>query len=656
MQKFSHQTQSFDGFTLDSTRGCLLRGADEIKLPPKPFAALKYLVDNPGRLISKSEPTQALWPDTAVTDDSLVQCLMEVRRALGDAGQQIIKTVPRRGYIFDRPVIDNSPVPAVTTITEESAVQIIIEEQETNGHGDIGTATLPIVHSVGLNSAPEVPAIQPLSVANKRHRWIAASGFLLIAIAITAFFYLTRPGDSIDSVAVMPFVNVSGDPNLEYLSDGLSESIINNLSPLPSLNTVISFNSVLRYKGKQTDPQKVGRELGVRAVIMGRLIQRGDDLSISIELVDVRDNKHLWGGRYNRKLADITLVPTEIAREISERLRLQFPGEEKKRLPKRYTDDGEAYRLYLMGQHYFRSGYSYWNQRKAKGNLEKSIEYFEQAIRKDPSYARAYGGLGEAYSNLSWGGFMPPKDARQKEEWATLKALQIDDTLAEAHMLLANIKEMDLDWPGAEEQYRRALELDPNSVTAHENFAWYLQCHARFDEALLHLRRAQELDPLAPEISMDIAHLFNFSRQYDKAIPQYLKTIEMDPNFARVHVRLASAYQNIGMYQEAIAELKKVNTEGGQLAYAYAVAGQTDQAQKILNDLKELSKQQYVSPFDFAIIYKGLGDKDQAFEWLNKTFDENPYRLSMLRVNPRFDSLRSDPRFTDLLRRMKLAT
>jgi TolB-like protein/DNA-binding winged helix-turn-helix (wHTH) protein/Tfp pilus assembly protein PilF len=650
MQKIAHKTYYFADFTLDLNRGCLRRGQDEIKLRPKSFEVLKYLVENNARLIRKNELIHAVWPDTAVTDDSLVQCLKDIRHALRDEGQQIIKTVHGRGYIFDKEVSDQISGLATTYTEDTAGVQVIIEEQEGNGHVDAMEW-----------AGEEVIAPQPsqakfrLFAGTNKQVWVGVLGILTLAAIVAAAIYFNKPVETIDSVAVMPFVNVSGDPNTEYLSEGLSDSIIDNLSQLATLKKVIALNSVLRYKGKQLDPQAVGRELNVRAVLMGRLVQQGDSVSISTELVDVRDNRRLWGAQYNRKLANINVVQTQIAQDISEQLRLSLTGEDKKRLNKRYTEDGEAYRLYLMGQHYFRSAYAYWNQHKAKGSLEKSIEYFEQAIRRDPSYAPAYASLGETYRNLSWGGFMPPKEARQKEELAALKALQIDDTISEAYVLLANIKEMDLDWQGAEEQYRRALELDPNSVRAHENFAWYLQCHARFDEALLHLRRAQELDPLAPEISMDIAHLFNFSRQYDKAIPQYLKTIEMDPNFARVHVRLASAYQNKGMYQEAIAELKKVNAEGGQLAYAYALAGERDQAQKMLNDLKELSKQQYVSPFDFALIYKGLGDKGQAFEWLNKTFDENPYRLSMIKVNPRFDSLRSDPRFDELLRRMKLA-
>src|SRR5437016_4315255 len=306
MQKLSHQIFFFDGFTLDLTRGCLLHGQEEIKLRPKSFEALKYLVENNRRLISKDELIHAVWGDTAVTDDSLVKCLKDIRHALSDETQQIIKTVHGRGYIFDREVRDSDPA-QVTTYTEETTgVQLIIEEEEeTNGAEVIGTTHLPASRSVGLLPAHEATSIERLTTAIKQHRWSAVLGVLALAAAAAAIIYFSRPGEAIDSVAVMPFVNVSGDPNTEYLSDGLSDSIINNLSQLPSLKKVIALNSVLRYKGKQTDPQAVGRELNVRAVLMGRLTQLGDDLAISVELVDVRGNRHLWGQQYNRKLADI---------------------------------------------------------------------------------------------------------------------------------------------------------------------------------------------------------------------------------------------------------------------------------------------------------------------------------------------------------------
>jgi TolB-like protein/DNA-binding winged helix-turn-helix (wHTH) protein/Tfp pilus assembly protein PilF len=654
MQKFSHRTQSFDGFTLDLTRGCLLRGTQEIKLPPKPFDALKYLVDNAGRLISKAELMHALWPATAVTDDSLVQCLMEVRRALGDEAQQIIKTVPRRGYIFDKPVCDNGPTALTTTYTEETAgVQVIIEAAETNGLGVIETTPLPASGSAGLLSAHKATGIGRLTPAIKQHRWSAVLGVLTLVVATAGIVYFTRPGEAIDSIAVMPFINVSGDPNTEYLSEGISDSIINSLSQLPSLKKVSAFNSVLHYKGKQTDPQVVGRELGVRALLMGRLIQHGDDLSISVELVDVRDNKHLWGAQYDRKLADITAVPGAIAQEISDRLRLRLSGDEKQRLTKRYTDNVEAFQLYLMA-------HSNSYTRSEKG-LQKSIELFERAIKIDPNYAPAYAGLSGTYETVGFTGLLPAKEARQKQEWAALKAMEIDDQLAEAHVAVALVRRLDLNWSASEEEGKRALELDPNSVRAHVTYAYHLAWLGRLDEAMPHVKRAQELDPLSLITNAEIGNMFYCSRQYDRAIEQFQKIIQMDPNFPPAHTRLGMVYLEKGMYEEAITEHKKAIAlddsprRTAWLGHAYAVAGRKAEAQKILDDLKELAKQRYVSPYDFALIYLGLGHKDQAFVWLEKTIEERPDILWDINVGPRFDSLRSDPRFADLLRRMKLA-
>lgn len=649
MQKFSQRTQSFAGFTLDLTRGCLLRGGQEIKLPPKPFEALKYLVDNAGRLVSKAELMNAIWPDTAVTDDSLVQCVREVRRALSDDAQAIVRTVPRRGYIFDKPVASGPT--SVTTYTEETGVQVIIEEEETDGEQRVAASALPA--AVAPTPEHKVTTTERLTTAIKQHRRITAGAFASLVLMATAIVYLSRPGEAIDSIAVMPFVNVNGDPNAEYLSDGISESIINRISP--NLK-VIALNTVLRYKGKQTDPQAVGRELKVGAVLMGRVMQRGDDLLINVELVEVRNNRHLWGQEYKRNLADITAVPAEIAQEVSEELRLQLSGEDRKRLSKHYTESGEAYQLYMMGRHY--------RGRWTKEGIEKSIEYFEQAIKKDPGYAPAYAALGISYGSLGWTGLLPPKEARQKEEWAGLKALELDDSLAEAHVAMAWVRQRDLNWAASEEEFQRALQLDPNSAGAHVSYAYLLEGLGRLDEALIHLQRAQVLDPLSLNIRADIEYVLYFLRQYDKAIELAQKTIEMDPNFAPAHVRLAVAYLAKGMYEEAITEHKKAIAldespgrwgRSAALGYAYAEAGKRGDAQKIFDELKELSKQRYVSPFNFALIYIGLGEKDLAFEWLNKTYDEYPDTLLYLKVDRRFDSLRSDPRFTELLKHMKLA-
>ena len=651
MQRLSHQTRCFDGFTLDLTRGCLLRGSEEIKLRPKPFTALKYLIENPGRLISKSELIEVIWPDTAVTDDSLVQCLIEVRRALNDDAQLMIKTVPRRGYIFDRPVSNNASIVPVTTVTEESGVHLIIEEEETNGHGDAGTLRRGEVILLPASQSK----VRYLIAAIERHKWSAALGVLTLAVTASAFVYFSRPSEAIDSVAVMPFVNLNGDPNADYLSEGISDNIISRLSKLPNLR-VIALNSVLRYKGKQAEPQEIGRTLNVRAVLMSRMTQHGDDVSISTELIDVRDNRRLWGEQYDRKLSDIATVQTDIAQEISENLRLRLTGEVKQQLAKRYTQNSEAYRLYMLGRFYRR--------RFTKEAFDKSINYLEQAIQKDPNYALAYAELGEAYRNLGWSGLVPPQEWQPKEELVTLKALQIDDALAEAHVLKAHLREIDLDWSGAEQEYKRALDLDPNSARAHETYGWYLLMIGRLDEAMVQAKRALDLDPLGLDINWNMGVALTFSRQYDEAIQQFQKIVDMDPNYGPAHAPgLVEAYQKKGMYEEAIMEVKKANALGSRgpagqtgLAYAYALAGKKEEATKILDELKEQSKQRYVSPFNFAVIYMGLGDKDQAFEWLNKTFDENPYRIAFLKTIPRFDSLRSDPRFDALLRRMKLAT
>jgi len=653
MQKLSHQTLCFDGFTLDLTRGCLLRGAQEVKLRPKPFDALKYLVENPGRLISKAELIQVLWPDTAVTDDSLVQCLIEVRRALHDEAQQIIKTVPRRGYIFERAVCDGASIVPLTTVTQESGVHLVIEEEETNGHGVIAAQSLPVAGRVALPAEYKGTVIQRIRTAIGQHKLTTAIGAMIVVLAAGGVFYFTRPGEAIDSVAVMPFVNVSGDPNTEYLSDGLSESIINRLSELPNLKNVIAFNSVLRYKGKQTDPKTVGRELGVRAVLMSRLVQRGDDLEISVELIDVGDDRHLWGEQYNRKLSEIALLPPEIAQEISEKLRLRLSGEEKKRLTKRYTESGEAYGLYLMG--------NYFLHRRTKEGMSKSIEFFDQAIKKDQSYAPAYAGLAFAYGSMGFQGMLAPDEARQKQELAARKALEIDNDLAEAHSAMAFVRSEDLNWSASGEEHKLALKLNPNSAYDHQNYAYHLEWLGRVDEAIQHLKRAQELDPLSLIIGSEVGSGLYYARQYDQAIEQFQKIIEMDPGFAPAHIRLANAYQAKGMYEEAIPEYKKgialdkISRRTAQLGYAYATAGKRDEAQKILDELRERPKEQYVSPFDIALIYIGLGDSNEAFVYLEKAYDERPDSLNYIKVDPRFDSLRSDPRFDALLRRMRLA-
>jgi TolB-like protein len=488
----------------------------------------------------------------------------------------------------------------------------------------------------------------------KRHRTSVAAVLAILFIVIAGMVYATfvGGGKAIDSVAVLPFTNAGADPNTDYLSDGMTESIIYSLSQLPSLK-VMSRSSVFRYKGKDTDPQAVGRELGVRAVMTGRVNQRGDNLSVSAELVDARDNRLLWGQQYNRKLSDIFTVQEEIAKEISEKLRVRLTGEEKKQLTKRYTENTEAYQLYLKGLYY-------WNKRAAEG-YKKAVELFEQAIEKDPSYALAYAGLADCYNVLSSYGISSPKESFPKARAAATRALEIDEGLAEAHTSLAFLRYWyDWNWLGAEDEFKKALELNPNYVTAHQWYALELAAMGRMDEALREIKRAQELDPLALIVNVNAGWILYHARQYDQAIVQHRKSLDMDPTFARAHWAISEPYTQEQKYQQAITELLTARQLDDRpillavLGHVYAVSGKRTDAQKIVNELKESSKRTYVDPYFLAEIYTALGERDRAFEELERAYEQRSSWLIWLKVEPKFDSLRPDARFADLVRRIGL--
>ncbi len=505
-------------------------------------------------------------------------------------------------------------------------------------------------------SARVSAAIEATSTVEARPLWsrrvglVAGGAVLALLLALAAWFTLLRGrGEAIDSVAVLPFLNTNSDPNAEYLSDGITENLINSLSQLPNLR-VIPRSSAFRYKGRDMDPRMVGKELNVRAVITGRVLQRGDTLAIGVELVDVVRDSQLWGSQYSRKVADILTVQGEISREISEKLRLRLSGDEKKILTKSYTENVEAYQLYLKGRYY-------WNKRTADG-LKKAVEYFRQAIEKDPSYALAYAGLGDSYNIMSYYDVLSPQDAFPKAKAAIMKSLEIDPSLAEAHTSLAYIRyNHDHDWSAAEAEFRRAIELNPNYVTAHHWYALFLRDSARMEEAKAEIRRAMEVDPLSLIVNDADAIIFYTAREYDRALEQYRKTLEMDPNFLPAHREIGFTYEQQGDYEKAIAELQKARQLApndmhvlGWLGHVYAVSGKRTEAQKLLDELRERSRSGYVPAYSWGLIYAGLGNKDQAFAWLKRACDERDDWLAMLKVDPRFDSLRSDPRFQNLLR------
>jgi TolB-like protein/Tfp pilus assembly protein PilF len=460
-----------------------------------------------------------------------------------------------------------------------------------------------------------------------------------------------RSRKAIDSLAILPLINAGGDPDTEYLSDGITESIINSLSQLPKLR-VMARSTVFRYKGKEVDPQIVGQALGVRATLTGRVLQRGDLLIIKAELVDAEDGSHLWGEQYNRKLSDIFTIEEEISREISDTLRLKLSGAEKKQLRKRYTENTQAYQFYLKGRFY-------WNKRTEDG-LKKGIEYFQRAIDSDPIYALAYSGLADSYNILASYSALAPKDAFPTAKVAAIRALELDDKLAEAHTSLAFVKfGYDWDWAGAERGFKQAIKLNPGYAFAHNFYAVMLAGLGRLDEAFARIKKAQDLDPLSLPINTNLGWLLYLAHRYDESIQQYLKTIELDEGFGLAHRRLAQTYERKQMYSEATAEFQKAIRLSGEdvewlsaQGHFYAILGETDKVNEVLKRLDELAKCRYVPAYLVARVYLGLGDIDRAFELLDRACDERYGYLAYLKVEPLFDSLRSDPRFVALVQRV----
>jgi serine/threonine protein kinase/tetratricopeptide (TPR) repeat protein len=482
---------------------------------------------------------------------------------------------------------------------------------------------------------------------------VAVLAFALIAAVAIGIYYSPRSGHTINSIAVLPFANIGGNPDVEYLSDGITESLIDSLSQLPNLK-VMSRNSVFHYKGREIDARHVGRELNVQAVLTGRVVQRSDGLSISIELVDARDSTHLWGEQYNRKLTDILQVQDEITNEITGKLQPRLSGEEKKRLTKRYTENAEAYQLYLKGRYA-------WNKRSEEW-VKKGIAYFNQAIEVDRNYALAFAGLADSYNVLGILDYLPAKEAYPKARAAAAKALEIDDALAEAHTSLARVKQdYEWDWRGAEQEYKRAIALNSNYPTAHHWFDILLSVMGRHAEALAEAKRAQELDPLSIIINSNIGWvLFNMG-QVDQAIEQERKALELDPNFVFALDRLARFYEFKGMYGEAVANYLKARTLSGAgpeavaaLKEAYAASGIKGYWRRRVQQLKIQAQQGYVSRYSIAEAHVRLGEKDQALEWLKRGYEEHE-NIAYLKVDPMLGSLRLDPRFQDLLRRAGFA-
>ena len=465
--------------------------------------------------------------------------------------------------------------------------------------------------------------------------------------------YFGSAGKQIESIAVMPFVNESGNPDVEYLSDGMTETLISSLSNLRNLS-VKPRSTVFRYKGKETDAKTIGKDLNVQAILNGRVVERGDQLTLSLELVDVEKDIVLWSEQYIRKQSDLVSLQTEIARDVSSKLKSKLSGVEVAKVEKNYTTNPEAYQLYLKGRFY-------WNKRTGEA-LKKSIEYFNQAIDTDPNFALAYAGLADYY--VVPANPLPPREKMPKAKAAAMRALELDDTLAEAHATLARtLMIYDWEWAGAEKEFKRAIELNAGYAKAHQWYGGYLDAIGRRDDAITEAKRARELDPLLPIMNFELGMAFYYNRDYDKAIEELQETLALDADFPPANGELSAAYELKGMYDQAVAGFQKGLAASGTnewyfsksgLGHVYAVSGKTGEARAVLNELRQLSEREYVPADRIALIYAGLGEKDQAFAWLEKAYEERSFNMAWLKVEPRWDSLRDDPRFKAMLKRMNL--
>jgi len=478
----------------------------------------------------------------------------------------------------------------------------------------------------------------------------------LIALIVACGYFLFIRKKPIDSIAVLPFENINADPESEYLSDGITGTLIHKLSQLPQLKKVISSHSVFAYKGQTIDPKKVGQELDVKVALLSRMIKSGNEISFNIELINTRDNSHLWSEKYTQNIEKIFDVEEKMATDIAQALQLNLKKEETQPLTERHTDNTEAYKFYLKAV--------YSMGKATEEGLQKSFDYLHQALEEDPTYAFAYSGLAGLYSMLGYYKLLAPQDAYPRAKAAAVKALELDDNLAEAHGSLAIVKLFyEWDWTSAEEEIKRAIALNPNLADAHADYSYYYNLMGRREDSIAEITRALELNPLSEWMNVYYSFILMLARQYDQAIEHLQKVLKIYPNNFNLHGNIGWNYSLKGMHDEAIRETEKaVELSGdnpvmiGRLGRVLAVAGRREEAMKILNKMLEQSKEKknYVSPYYIAIIYLKLGQKDKAFEWLEKAYEARDDMIIHLRADPDFDPISSDPRYQALLKKMNL--
>ncbi len=648
MSRQVKQLYEFGPFCLDPAEHTLLRDGRPIPLRPKVFDLLLVLVENRGHLVDKEKLMSSVWTEQFVEEGNINKNISMLRQALGesDSGHKFIETVPKRGYRF---------VADVREVNHNREAELLTqaEGRPTDQHQGHQRP-----RETNEESSPFSPPTQARVKRINKH-WVA---FVVVPVVLlAAIVYVVRilqrsrsATPAVRSIVVLPFQNLSGDPSQDYLVDGVTDALIGDLAQIGALR-VISRTSAMHYKGSNKSLPEIAKELNVDAVVEGTVQRSGEHVHVRAQLIYAASDSHLWAADYDRDSRDILDLQSEVARAIASEVRIKItPAEQRLLVPKR-TVARAAIDNYLQGRYF-------WNRRDEE-NMRKAIGYFEAAISADANYAQAYAGLADSYNQLGTVmiGLMPPSEARRTGEIAARKGLEIDNEVAEAHAALAYENFFNWNWASAEEEFKRSIQLNPNYASAHSHYALYLVAQGRHDEAVAETNRAQELDPLSLSISASRGFLLLNARRYEEAIEQQRRVIAIDPNHYQAHWFLALTYLANGQIDHAIATAQKAVTISnrapaalGVLGMAYGASGRKREANQIASELLQLQKQRYVSPMAFVYVYTGVGNNDQVFAWLEKAYQERSNGIAFFKVSPTADSLRSDPRFADLLKRIGL--
>jgi DNA-binding winged helix-turn-helix (wHTH) protein/TolB-like protein/Flp pilus assembly protein TadD len=660
------QIYEFGAFRLDAAERLLFQDGEAVPLPPKVIETLLALVESNGRLIEKEDLIRRVWPDTFVEENNLNKNVSALRKALGEGQGELkfIETVPKRGYRFVAKVNVVQDGSGPEFIIERSKVRVRVEEeQETDEPESEAKSRRPALETQHVALIAGKSSTQPLW---HRYRFITFAAIIALALATAVGAWLilrnankssgnpnARAGESVPlkTIAVLPFQPISADSRDEILELGMADALITKLSALEHV-IVRPTSAVRKYAGLNQDPLAAGREQKVEAVLVGNVQKVADVLRVTVQLLNVEDGRSLWSEKFDVKSADIFAVQDTISDKVTSALAPQITGEERARLNKRYTEDDEAYELYQKGRFFL--------DKRDDESIRKALGFFQQATEKDPNYALAFAGITQCYIGFASSTSRTSKEDIAQAKAAAARAITLDDTLAEAHHALGEILlDYDWDWQGAEREFQRALQLNPNNAAAHMSYGFYLLTIGRREEALTEARRAVELDPLSSQINSNLAIILMVARQGDEALAQLRETLKLHSDYAYVQSQMGRAYLVKGMYDEAIAHYQKVIDAGGDrnlalvgLAQAYAHTGRRDEALQILEELKAQLKDGHVKHYYLAVAEAALDERDAAFESLDRAMAEHDLGMLYLKVDPRFDQLRSDPRFTDLIRRV----